>query len=47
LYLVEEWLKDNVGRRWSEWNHNDKYGYGCVEIKDPELALVFKLKYGC
>ena len=47
LELVEIWLKENVGRRWSEWNHSDKYGYGYVEIKDPELALVFKLRFGC
>jgi hypothetical protein len=45
LDLCNQWLTENCGKRWVAWNYSTEYGY--VWIKDPELALVFKLKFGC
>jgi len=45
LEIIIAWLNANVGSRWSEWDHCTEYGF--VEIKDSELAMLFKLKFGC
>ena len=47
LTIVDVWLCENIGPRWDKWDWSDRYGYGYVEIKDCELAMLFKLKFGC
>lgn len=43
---IEHWLYQHVGRRWYEWDWDNKLGFGHITIHDTELALLFKLRFG-
>lgn len=46
LKVCEEWLNENCGKRWADWDWDREYGVVLFYPKDGEIATMCKLVLG-